>query len=81
MGYGLRTGKAGENVPAHRVVNASGYLSGAHAFAAPDLQKEMLVKEGVEVRLTEKGWQIDLKKYGWRHTAEDAEKFYRIFQE
>lgn len=81
VGYALRTGRAGEGIPAHRIVNASGYLSGAHAFAAPDLQKEMLLKEGVEVRLTEKGWQVDLKKYGWKHTAEVAERFYRISQE
>ncbi|MCI8582641.1 MAG: MGMT family protein [Dorea sp.] len=81
VGYALRTGKAGEGLPAHRVVNASGILSGAHAFATPDLQKRMLEAEGVEVCRTEKGWQVDIKKYGWKHTAEDAERFYYMFQQ
>lgn len=81
VGYALRTGRAGEGLPAHRVVNASGILSGAHAFAAPDLQKEMLEAEGVKVARTEKGWQVDLRKYGWKHTTEDAERFYHMFQQ
>lgn len=81
VGYALRTGRAGEGIPAHRVVNASGYLSGARAFATPDLQRKMLEEEGVEVCRTEKGWKVDLKKYGWKHTAKDAERFYRMFQE
>lgn len=81
VGYALRTGRAGRDVPAQRIVNASGYLSGAHAFAAPDLQREMLIEEGVEVRLTEKGWQVDMKKYGWKPTEETARKLYRMFQE
>lgn len=29
VGYGLRHGLAGDNVPAHRVVNSKGILSGA----------------------------------------------------
>lgn len=81
VGYALRTGKAGEGIPAHRIVNASGYLSGAHAFATPELQKEMLAGEGIEVMRTEKGWQVDLRKYGWKHSAEDAKRFYQMFQE
>ena len=50
VGYALRTGKAGEGLPAHRVVNASGILSGAHAFATPDLQKRMPDREGLAGR-------------------------------
>lgn len=81
VGYALRTGKAGEGIPAHRIVNARGILSGANAFATPDLQKRLLEGEGVEVELTDKGWKVDLRKYGFKPSAEDAERFYRMFHE
>lgn len=72
VGYALNRGLAGEDAPAHRVVNAKGILSGAAAFAVPDLQKQMLEHEGVQVSWSEDGWRIDLKKYGWKNTMEDA---------
>lgn len=37
-------------VPAHRVVNSSGLLSGKHAFATPTRMEELLKKEGVDVK-------------------------------
>ncbi len=36
-------------VPAHRVVNSQGLLSGKHSFATPSLMADLLKKEGVEV--------------------------------
>lgn len=80
VGYALRMGKAGEGIPAHRIVSADGVLSGAQSFAAPDLQKRMLEKEGVVVRLTDKGWRVDLKEYGWKHTEAEAREFYLMFR-
>lgn len=79
VGYALRKGRAGEQVPAHRIVNAAGRLSGAAAFETPDMQKQLLEKEGVQVQKTDAGWKVDLKKYGWKHTMEQAEEFYRLF--
>lgn len=38
-----------KRVPAHRVVNRNGELTGKHHFATPFLMKEMLEKEGVKV--------------------------------
>ena len=72
VGYALSRGLAGEDAPAHRGVNAKGILSGAAAFATPDLQKQMLQNEGVEVRWTEDGWRVDLKRDGWKNTMDDA---------
>ena len=80
VGYALRTGRLGE-VPAHRVVNAQGRLSGAAAFEVWDMQKLLLEAEGVEVRDTKDGWQVDLKKDGWNHTLEDALRFRELFEE
>ncbi len=37
-------------VPAHRVVNRNGYLTGKHHFASPNLMQELLESEGIEVR-------------------------------
>lgn len=37
-------------VPAHRVVNRIGFLSGKHHFSDPKAMEELLAKEGVEVK-------------------------------
>jgi methylated-DNA-protein-cysteine methyltransferase related protein len=36
-------------VPAHRVVNRNGMLTGKHHFATPTLMQELLEAEGIEV--------------------------------
>ena len=64
------------NVPAHRIVNAKGYLSGAGSFETPDLQKKLLRSEKVYVNQEE---CVDLKKYGWKHTYDDALFFLNYF--
>ena len=79
VGYALKKGLAGENVPAHRVVNAAGILSGAAHFASMDLQCLLLREEGVEVLWTPKGWKTDLKRYGWKNTMEEALELNRAF--
>lgn len=81
VGYALRENKAGKKLPAFRVVNSKGILSGAGAFAAPDLQRMLLEEEAVEVMRTPDGWQVDLKKYGWRPSMEEAEELYRRFSQ
>ena len=39
VGYALNRGRLGEGIPAHRVVNARGILSGAAAFETEDMQR------------------------------------------
>ena len=68
VGYALNRGMAGEKLPAHRVVNSQGLLTGAPAFDTPDMQKWLLEGEGVEV----KDGKVDLKKYSWQNTMEEA---------
>ena len=72
VGYALRRGLSGNEVPAHRIVNAKGILSGAGAFDTWDMQKLLLEGEGVEVIWTEEGWRVDLKRFGWKNTMEEA---------
>ncbi|SER93082.1 MGMT family protein [Pedobacter rhizosphaerae] len=43
-------GTAHPKVPAHRVVNSSGLLTGKFHFNPPDLMIELLAAEGVEVK-------------------------------
>ncbi len=39
----------GLKVPAHRVVNRNGVLTGKHFFGSPTRMQELLEKEGIEV--------------------------------
>lgn len=80
VGYALNRGRMGENIPAHRVVNSRGILSGAAAFETRDLQKQLLESEGVKVEYTEDGWRVDLKRNGWHNTMEEALRFREIFE-
>ena len=77
VGFALNRGLAGE-VPAWRIVNGQGYLTGAASFDYPDLQRRLLEEEGVEVSLD---GRVDLKVYGWKTTLEEAEHLRRIFEE
>ena len=38
------------DVPAHRVVNSKGILSGKHHFGEPDAMEKLLKKEGIKVK-------------------------------
>jgi len=50
VGYAMNaSGAAKPPVPAHRVVNRFGMLSGKGYFPTPNLMEEMLRSEGVEV--------------------------------
>ena len=80
VGYGLRMELAGQ-VPAHRIVNGKGILSGAAAFEVPGMQKMLLEEEGVPVVYTAGIYQVDLKVYGWKHTLEEAETLAQEFVE
>lgn len=76
MGYGLKKELAGD-VPAYKVVNSQGVLSGAASFEHPGLQRILLEEEGIEVSMDNK---VDLKKYGWKNSLEDAEFFRETFR-
>lgn len=79
VGFALRTGRAGDSVPAHRIVNSRGLLTGASAFSYPEEQRLLLQSEGVSVHYTPVGWQVDLSRCGWRPTLEEAEQFRYYF--
>ena len=49
-------------VPAQRVVNRNGMLSGKHHFATPTLMEELLKKDGIKVK---NETVVDFKKLFW----------------
>ena len=54
--------KVKPKVPAHRVVNSAGVLSGKLAFKTPTYMEELLAKEGVAVKNDK---IVDFKKRFW----------------
>lgn len=80
VGYALKHGLAGE-VPAYRVVNSKGILSGAVHFETFDMQRMLLQEEGVKVVWTQEGWKVNLKEYGWNNTMEDALYLKKMFEQ
>ena len=54
-------------VPAHRVVNRNGLLTGKHHFADPFQMQRLLEKEGIKVR---KDQIVDFVKYFWDPSVE-----------
>ncbi|MCF8297859.1 MAG: MGMT family protein [Saprospiraceae bacterium] len=56
-----------ENIPAHRVVNRNGMLTGKHHFSTPDLMQQLLESEGIEV-VDDK--IINFKSYFWDPAVE-----------
>ena len=48
VGYAMN-GSRGKDVPAHRVVNRKGLLTGKHHFDGTNLMQQLLESEGIEV--------------------------------
>ncbi|MWW24705.1 MGMT family protein [Algibacter lectus] len=48
VGYAMN-GSHGKDVPAHRVVNRKGLLTGKHHFDGTNLMQQLLESEGIEV--------------------------------
>ncbi|MEQ8881387.1 MAG: MGMT family protein [Cyclobacteriaceae bacterium] len=58
---------APKDIPAHRVLNRNGLLTGKKAFATPTLMQELLQKEGVKVKDDQ---VMDFDKHFWDPTSE-----------
>ncbi len=75
VGWALNQTPPGGQVPAHRVVNRKGELSGRHHFPTPTLMQELLEAEGVKVADDR---VVDFKNLFWSPAAalgEDWEPF------
>ncbi len=62
VGWALNNIKLDDTIPAHRVVNRNGLLTGRSHFPNPDFMKNKLMTEGV---LIDDNCIVNLNKYIW----------------
>ena len=63
VGWALNNCHAQDDfIPAHRVVNRNGYLTGKHHFHGPDVMQELLESEGVRIKDDK---VVDFQKLFW----------------
>jgi len=68
VGWAMNSSHAcAEYVPAHRVVNRNGLLTGKHHFGGPNIMKQLLESEGV---LVEDDQIIHFRKHFWDPSRE-----------
>lgn len=70
VGYAMNAAHSQkEYVPAHRVLNRNGQLTGKHHFSTPYLMQELLEKEKIKI---ENDTVVNLQKHYWDPTTELA---------
>ncbi|MES2798759.1 MAG: MGMT family protein [Bacteroidota bacterium] len=69
VGWAMNASHRMEGIPAHRVVNRNGLLSGKMHFPNPNEMEHRLLKEGILVKDDQ---IIDFKKHFWDPTIELA---------
>jgi len=62
VGWAMNSSKNMEDVPAHRVVNRNGMLTGKSHFGGSDAMQQLLQNEGIEVKELQ---IIDFERYFW----------------
>lgn len=62
VGWAMNASHGIKDVPAHRVVNRIGLLTGQHHFDSPNRMQELLISEGIEV---ENNQVIDFTERFW----------------
>lgn len=62
VGWALKAAPEHLNLPCHRVVNRLGEMAPDYAFGSSQVQREMLIYEGITFN---KSGCIDLKKHLW----------------
>ncbi len=66
VGWAMNNAHDLEDVPAHRVVNRNGVLTGKHHFPGTRLMQQLLESEGIEVRDDQ---VVDFKSRFWDPSA------------
>ncbi|MGZ3618082.1 MAG: MGMT family protein [Ktedonobacteraceae bacterium] len=60
-----------QGVPAQRVINSKGELSGSWAFGQSDTMRQLLEAEGIVFSSNDR---VDMKRYGWDPTRDLTEE-------
>ena len=58
----MNNSHSNNNIPAHRVVNRNGMLTGKHHFSGTNLMKELLENEGLKIV---DNVILDFEKFFW----------------
>jgi len=67
VGWAMNASHGIPDIPAHRVVNRQGLLTGRNHFATPERMEELLMNEGVKVHENQ---IVDFDKLFWDPTKE-----------
>jgi methylated-DNA-protein-cysteine methyltransferase related protein len=67
VGWAMNAAHSQKGVPAHRVVNSQGLLTGKHHFGSPTAMEDRLKKDGVKVV---KDKVVDFEKRLWDPASE-----------
>ena len=67
VGYAMNASHQNSEIPAHRVVNRVGLLSGKHHFSGTNLMKNLLESEGVKIQNDR---VVNFKKVVWDPSKE-----------
>lgn len=62
VGYAMNASHTQPDIPAHRVVNRIGQLTGKHHFAHPNMMQNLLKEEGIKV---ENDQILDFEQHFW----------------
>ncbi|MDX5478585.1 MAG: MGMT family protein [Cyclobacteriaceae bacterium] len=62
VGYAMNASHSQADIPAHRVVNRNGVLTGKHHFPHPEFMQQQLELEGIEVKNDK---ILDFEKHFW----------------
>jgi methylated-DNA-protein-cysteine methyltransferase-like protein len=71
VGWAMNACHNRDDVPAHRVVNRVGLLSGKHHFPGTNLMQQLLENEGIKVKDLK---IVDFKKHFWDPAEEMGER-------
>lgn len=63
VGWAMNACHGRDDIPAHRVVNRVGLLSGKHHFEGTNLMQQLLENEGIKV---ENNQIVDFEKHFWQ---------------
>jgi len=63
VGWAMNASHLKDDIPAHRVVNRKGVLTGKHHFDGTNLMQQLLESEGVKIKDNQ---IVDFDKYFWQ---------------
>ena len=66
VGWALNASHGNTDIPAHRVVNRSGLLTGKHHFQGKNLMQQLLENEGVIIVDNK---IVDMQRYFWEPSS------------